>query len=747
MYADGDSHLIHHSCSNYCKKEQGSLTDTNTKELNIQEQENLILEEVQKLEDSLEKEILNTEKFIASNEKIEERYKRSDLDNVLHFGKGAKKSKSLSFEVNIDRDNIEKMTLMKEFESGKHTPKLLKNAADDAATTSCSKCPLFKQHQVIEFYLRLPKALNCSDKNSPCLGRPQLEMIADLDCGLDGGVLVATPAPDSPKSCRISNANSTTRSQTPAINLQEHHHTRGGYLANARCLVQTCSGHELSEVTGNKKLIGLNGRKGIKPRHRAMIRGGGFDKLSHTGTSLESVRQFEVKLPPSAGPFTCFWTLDASSFKYLELNVPSSIRPHVTVYRNNLRNPTWNAGYCPVSAAGSVWLNTEADALYVVYSNPYPTETLTTLSLLQHLEGCSFPPDIPFGKHSWHPASTSGDIAATAGPPHIVYTCDAGYNLQGSADLVCTDGTWPDPPQCVSVPQFTSAASKSKAMSDAQDGTAESEVDVAVLLLNTTADEGIDGAHGKQKLQLADGNITNGDGLRGDSISESEASDNDDNSDGEDDEANPDNSRVDEEDGDYYDDYNATEYDYLPEFNATATAATMSAGSALLIPTPFINSSSATILTNSVDGDFSSNGSSGESLDTTNHSTYNNSGSLTSGLEDVRQLLKALSIDDEMLLYLIIGCCGLLLLIIVVTITSIVVYRRRYPVRLGLGRKFDTFQNPIYEKTVVRVPVRSMEEVEVEEEEDTGVDDTTTPALPPASKAEMEDLSDSTVME
>ncbi|XP_069157256.1 uncharacterized protein [Procambarus clarkii] len=85
-------------------------------------------------------------------------------------------------------------------------------------------------------------------------------------------------------------------------------------------------------------------------------------------------------------------------------------------------------------------------------------------------------------------------------------------------------------------------------------------------------------------------------------------------------------------------------------------------------------------------------------------------------------------LEDDMTLYIIIGAIGLAGLVIV-SIISLVVYRKRYPVRLGLGRKFDTFQNPIYEKTVVRMPMHA-EEMEEERK-----------------KSDAEEMSDCTVLE
>lgn len=87
-----------------------------------------------------------------------------------------------------------------------------------------------------------------------------------------------------------------------------------------------------------------------------------------------------------------------------------------------------------------------------------------------------------------------------------------------------------------------------------------------------------------------------------------------------------------------------------------------------------------------------------------------------------------LFLEEDMTLYVIIGATGLISLIIV-TIISVVIYRKRYPVRLGLGRKFDTFQNPIYEKTVVRMPMQ-VEDTEIERK-----------------RSDAEEMSDCTVLE
>ena len=69
-----------------------------------------------------------------------------------------------------------------------------------------------------------------------------------------------------------------------------------------------------------------------------------------------------------------------------------------------------------------------------------------------------------------------------------------------------------------------------------------------------------------------------------------------------------------------------------------------------------------------------------------------------------------LNLEGDMKLYIIIAGAGLTLLIFIIII-SVIIYRIRYPMRLGIGRRFDTFQNPIYEKAVVRVPLQVEEPI------------------------------------
>ncbi|XP_045106086.1 uncharacterized protein LOC123501354 isoform X2 [Portunus trituberculatus] len=96
------------------------------------------------------------------------------------------------------------------------------------------------------------------------------------------------------------------------------------------------------------------------------------------------------------------------------------------------------------------------------------------------------------------------------------------------------------------------------------------------------------------------------------------------------------------------------------------------------------------------DDEYSSN----DTLDTTQQPSSNT----TEGTGGIFTGLLNLNLKEDMYTIIIAGAglAGLLLLIIIITV---VVYRKRYPMS-GLGRRFDTFQNPIYEKAVVRVPLQ-----------------------------------------
>ncbi|KAB7497420.1 hypothetical protein Anas_09335 [Armadillidium nasatum] len=84
------------------------------------------------------------------------------------------------------------------------------------------------------------------------------------------------------------------------------------------------------------------------------------------------------------------------------------------------------------------------------------------------------------------------------------------------------------------------------------------------------------------------------------------------------------------------------------------------------------------------------------------------------------------ALEDKMLLFIIIGSG--VLLVVIITVISLIICRNR-SVRSGLNRKFDTFQNPIYEKPVVRVPIPNSD------------------SDPSHEKLDLGDLSDSTVLD
>ena len=84
------------------------------------------------------------------------------------------------------------------------------------------------------------------------------------------------------------------------------------------------------------------------------------------------------------------------------------------------------------------------------------------------------------------------------------------------------------------------------------------------------------------------------------------------------------------------------------------------------------------------------------------------------------------NLEDEITFYISVGFVSLVVLILIGTI-ALIIYRKKHPVRPSFARNFDTFQNPIYEKAVLPVEIDTTE-----------IDKT---------KAELEDISDSTVLE
>ena len=169
---------------------------------------------------------------------------------------------------------------------------------------------------------------------------------------------------------------------------------------------------------------------------------------------------------------------------------------------------------------------------------------------------------------------------------------------------------------------------------------------------------------------------------------------------------------VDDDDdySDYYN-FNDTEYEYLPEFNNSVPTA----GSEETIILPSNETLKDVILLQA------------------------NISSPMFGLEGFREMLRSLSIDEEMLPYVAAGViAAIALFLCVICGLCCFLCRKRFSNRLGFGRQFDTFQNPIYEKTMTRVPVGADDD-ELDEEKQASE-----PLDVKPIKTESEDLSDST---
>lgn len=400
MYADGIPHVLEESCSQHCPSPTASMQRTDkqfsskshsNKHSNVNDLINThsgagqlsdnhtqlqLLKEVDELQENLEKEIINTEKFVASNEKIEERYKRSEIniDNELHLNaKARKKSKSLKFEVSVNRDNIEKMTRMKEFASGKHIGKAFVKSASD---TSCAACPEFAGHNIFDIHLRLAKGLNCTGDDVPCESRPELKMTVELRkrerlCSSGTFALL----PDTHNSQCVVNS---TGLNSEAV------------LEEAQCIEPTCNNESMftKRHARDDKLI--------KIRHMAMVPVDRFGKASDG--SMESSNDFLVKIYPSLAASTCVFHLSTSTKKHVELTVPSELRAHITVYENSLLKPKWDIEHCSESPSKSYWLHTDADDLYILYNNPYPIENTAAITASLQQMGCPAPPAVHFAQ-------------------------------------------------------------------------------------------------------------------------------------------------------------------------------------------------------------------------------------------------------------------------------------------------------------------------------------------------------------
>lgn len=75
------------------------------------------------------------------------------------------------------------------------------------------------------------------------------------------------------------------------------------------------------------------------------------------------------------------------------------------------------------------------------------------------------------------------------------------------------------------------------------------------------------------------------------------------------------------------------------------------------------------------------------------------------------------ALEDKMMLFIIIAVG--VLLIVIITVISLIVCRNR-AARSGVNTKFDPFQNPIYEKPVVRVSIPNAEVDPCQEKLDLG---------------------------
>ncbi|KAK3874040.1 hypothetical protein Pcinc_020991 [Petrolisthes cinctipes] len=263
-----------------------------------------------------------------------------------------------------------------------------------------------------------------------------------------------------------------------------------------------------------------------------------------------------------------------------------------------------------------------------------------------------------------------------------LYTCNVGYTLLGPSQLNCTHGTWDEPPSCI--------PDKGKLMSDAP---VEGEEGVNVTVVapevgtNTTPADAIDG----DKMPVA-----------------------------EDDELAEDAKEITKEESVEMD--KAVVEKIKVEENEVLERKPIEEGK-IWEQVPHLNNS---LEDWDVEADlnFTMNGTGTDQED-------------SSGL--LQQLLKTLDLEEDMAIYVIGGGAGVLLLLVIILAIAVAMCRKSYSSG-GFGQHFDTFQNPIYEKTVVTMQPEGDGEVghggeeEEEEEED-------------RKKSDGEEMSDCTVLE
>lgn len=264
---------------------------------------------------------------------------------------------------------------------------IAEDCGDCQEETACQECKEITGGRMFELYLRQETSLKLEEGQNACEYIASFNITLDVvsdeseidtppDC--DGGFLVNFP--QSGDSCIIN----TTLLGT-----------------ETRCLMPTCS-------------------EGI------LASDGLMEKVEHT---------FKLKSQPE----TCVWKLNTEQRKHLTLTFSQDIRPHLTVFEGSLMNPRWDMEWCP-AYSNNYKLETEANAVFVVYHNTNPLTKKGSLSITSQAAVCLIPPSLEHGNVEFKRLD-SGMVA--------IYSCEHGYSLMGPPKLRCKDGAWSDPPVCL----------------------------------------------------------------------------------------------------------------------------------------------------------------------------------------------------------------------------------------------------------------------------------------------------------
>jgi len=342
VYKDGTPFPIHFNCHQKCPsvKRLVAEVDVNKDELN---------DEMKNLQMSLEEEIIESEKFLASNEAIEDRSKRKS---------GELKNKELAAA--IDKTNPKQLKRMKDLANMKFSEKEFAKELGD----KCSECPSFDSGDLFELYLRLPKGLNCSEDGTTCLNEPKVEIevaLVEEQIECTGGYLAKFPS-ELNNMCKIDKSN---------------------VEISTKCILPTCN-------------IDIS-----KPNYVRKARHSGKSLMKRNVLNAGDLHRFSQKiinLPIESSKQTasCIWHINTETLKHLQLNIPSTILNYITIFESNLDKPIMDMRHCSPGYKDGYWISTKMDNIFIIYNNENAMENDEDLNI--HLWLCSEPPRVDYAK-------------------------------------------------------------------------------------------------------------------------------------------------------------------------------------------------------------------------------------------------------------------------------------------------------------------------------------------------------------